>query len=70
MKESTVPQESKDKPLAESQRKEIFLALVDAQDHEMTVTQSRKHIAEHFGITEGQVREIEREGLENDWPPL
>jgi hypothetical protein len=51
-------------------RKEVFLALVDAQDHEMTVPQSRKAMAERFGISEGQVRQIEREGLDNDWPPL
>jgi hypothetical protein len=59
-----------EKTLPESVRKEIFLALVDAQDHEMPVAQSRKAIAERFGVTETQVREIEREGLENTWPPL
>ena len=56
--------------LTESRRKEIFLALVDAQDHEMTVAQSRKLIAERFGLHENQVRDIEREGLDNQWPPL
>ena len=56
--------------LAEAQRKEIFEALVDAQDHEMTVAQSRKLIAERFGLAEGQVRDIEREGIDNQWPPL
>jgi Sigma-70, region 4 len=57
-------------PLAETQRKEIFLALVDAQDQEMPVDVSRKVVAERFGVSEGQVRQIEREGLDNDWPPL
>ena len=56
--------------LTEPRRKEIFLALVDAQDHEMTVAQSRKLIAERFGLAEGQVRDIEREGIDNQWPPL
>jgi hypothetical protein len=56
--------------MPEDRRKEIFLALVDAQDQDMTVAQSRKVIAERFGITEAQVREIEREGLDNDWSPL
>jgi hypothetical protein len=56
--------------LAEAQRKEIFLALVDAQDQEMTVTQSRQVIAQRFGVTEGEVRHIEREGLDRLWPPL
>ena len=57
-------------PLPEALRKEIFLALVDAQDHEMTVAQSRKAVAERFGVTENQVRQIEREGLDRGWPPL
>jgi DNA-directed RNA polymerase sigma subunit (sigma70/sigma32) len=56
--------------LPESRRKEIFLALVEAQDHEMDVAQSRKFIAERFGISENSVRQIEREGLDGQWPPL
>jgi hypothetical protein len=59
-----------DKSLSEEQRKEVFLALVDAQDHDMSVTQARQHIAAHFGIREEQVKRIEREGLDNGWPPL
>jgi hypothetical protein len=57
-------------PLPEALRKEIFLALVDAQDHDMPVDVSRKVVAERFGVSEGQVRRIEREGVDNDWPPL
>ena len=57
-------------PLPEARRKEIFLALVDAQDEEMPVDLSRRVVAERFGVSEGQVRQIEREGLDNDWPPL
>jgi hypothetical protein len=56
--------------LSEIRRQEIFLALVDAQDHEMSVSQSRKLVAEQFGVTESEVRYIEREGLERKWPPL
>ena len=59
-----------EKPLPEPRRKEAFAALVDAQDHDMTVPQARKLIADRFGITEVQVRHIEREGIDNDWPPL
>jgi hypothetical protein len=55
------------KPLSEPQRKEIFLALVDAQDHDMPVAQSRKAIAERFGVSESQLRAIEREGLDRHW---
>jgi hypothetical protein len=56
--------------LTEPRRKEIFLALVEAQDQAMTVKQSRQKVAERFGITETQVAAIEREGLDNEWPPL
>jgi hypothetical protein len=58
------------KELPESVRKEIFLALVEAQDHEMTVAQSRKLIAEKFGVSDTLLRQIEREGLDKEWPPL
>jgi hypothetical protein len=57
-------------PLHEDRRKEIFLALVDAQDHEMDVGQSRKLVVQRFGVSESQVRRIEREGLDRQWPPL
>ena len=60
----------REEPLSEERRKEIFLALVDAQDHEMGVNQSRKLIAERFGVSENQIRQIEREGLDQQWPPL
>ena len=56
--------------IPEERRMEIFLALVDAQDHDMSVAQSRKVIAEKFGLSEIHVRDIEREGLDKQWPPL
>ena len=55
---------------SESRRKEVFLALVTAQDGDMPVAQSRKEIAQRFGITEAEVVRIEREGLDGNWPPL
>lgn len=55
--------------LSEDRRREIFVAVVEAQD-QMTVAQSRKLIAERFGISESQVRNIEREGIDQQWPPL
>jgi hypothetical protein len=54
----------------ESRRKEVFRALVEAQDRDMAVAESRKWIADQFGLAEGQVREIEREGLDRQWLPL
>ena len=56
--------------LPEERRKEIFLALVEAQDQAMSVAKSRKVVAEKFEVSEDEVRRIEREGLENGWPPL
>jgi hypothetical protein len=54
----------------EAMRKEIFQALVDAQDQEMSVPQSRRWIAERYSVSEDQVRQIESEGLDAQWPPL
>jgi hypothetical protein len=56
--------------LAEDRRKEIFFAVVDAQDRQMDVAQSRRMAAEKFGVSESLVRQIEREGMDNQWPPL
>ena len=63
------PQNGKESQ-SEARRKEIFLALVDAQDQKMGVVQSRKLMVERFGVTESAVCQIEREGLDNQWPPL
>ena len=59
-----------DQALPEPRRKDIFLALVEAQDHGMSPAASRKLVAWRFGVSEGQVREIEQEGLDKEWPPL
>lgn len=54
----------------EEVRKAAFLALVEAQDGELSVAQSRELVAQRFNLTEEQVRQIEREGLAGQWPPL
>lgn len=59
-----------EKEITEHRRKEIFRALVDAQDQKLGVSQSRKLIAKRFGMSEGQIRRIEEEGLDRQWPPL
>jgi hypothetical protein len=59
------------KRLTLQQRKEIFRALVDTQDrNEMTVPDSRQTVIRHYKITDVQLRQIEDEGTEKDWPPL
>ncbi len=54
----------------EARRKEIFLALVQAQDRNVGVANSRQLIAKQFGLSESQVKMIEEEGLDHEWPPL
>jgi hypothetical protein len=66
---SMTPNRTDERP-TEERRKEIFLALVEAQDQAMDVAQSRKLVSERFGIIESQVQQIEREGLDHNWPPL
>jgi hypothetical protein len=56
--------------LSEERRKEVFAFLVEAQDREVGVAQSRQMAVERFKIDEAQVREIEREGMDQQWPPL
>jgi hypothetical protein len=65
-----VPQEEPGQTLSEERRKEIFLALVELQDQELSVAKSRQVIAERFGLSDENLRDIEREGLDNGWPPL
>ena len=58
------------KRLSEEERRAVFLALVAAQDMGASVVRSRKEVAEKFGLTDRQVRQIEEEGLDGGWPPL
>ena len=59
------------KRLTLQQRREIFHTLVTTQDLGlMTVAQSREHVTKQFDITDAQLRQIEEEGLEKEWPPL
>jgi hypothetical protein len=59
------------KRLTVQQRKQIFRALVTVQDEgRMTVAESFRHITKEFDITESQLRQIQDEGIEKEWPPL
>ena len=62
------PPEKDDLP--EQTRRELFHTLVQAQDQGAAVADSRRMVAGRFGVSEGQVRRIEREGLDARWPPL
>jgi hypothetical protein len=65
-----MPEHATKKSLSLEERKEAFLALVEAQDGRMSVPRSRKVVAKRFDVTEQQVRWIEQEGLDGQWPPL
>ena len=59
------------KLLTLQQRREIFSALVATQDQgTMTVAESRKYIMDQYAISDVQLRQIEEEGLDKEWPPL
>jgi hypothetical protein len=58
------------KRLNTQQRKEIFHALVASQDELHSVRKSYEQVTEQFAISEEELREIEDEGVDNEWPPL
>lgn len=59
------------KRLTTQQRQEIFHALVRTQDLGlMSVAESVQHVIKQFDITETQLRQIEDEGIDKEWPPL
>ena len=58
------------KRLPEERRREIFLALVEAQDKDLGVPQSREAVARRFDLSVEEGRQTEREGLEASCPPL
>ncbi|HZU35719.1 MAG TPA: hypothetical protein VFA18_07420 [Gemmataceae bacterium] len=58
------------KRLTLQQRQEIFYDLVMTQDVVANVPRSRQIVTEKFEITEAQLRQIEDEGLDKEWPPL
>ena len=59
------------KRLTLQQRQEIFRTLVSTQDMGvMTVPQSREHTSKQYEISDAQLRQIEEEGLDKEWPPL
>lgn len=55
---------------SESRRRAVFAALVNLQDHGALVSSSRRSVGGRFGLGVDEVRQIEREGLDCQWPPL
>jgi hypothetical protein len=63
-------QQKVEEVLPEPKRMEIFQALVETQDQDVGVVRSRQLVAARFGLSESQVKQIEQEGLDGEWPPL
>ena len=59
-----------DRPLPEQLRREIFAALVDAQDEGVDVVESRQVVAARFRVSVQDAVDAESEGRGKDWPPL
>ena len=51
-------------------RMELFQAVVELQDTGVDTVVTRRRVAKQFGVTERDVRRIEEEGLQEEWPPL
>jgi hypothetical protein len=58
------------KRLTLQQRRDIFKDLVATQDMGMPVRRSYQIVTEKYEITDVQLRQIEDEGLDKEWPPL
>ncbi len=58
------------KRLTLQQRRDIFRDLVATQDLGMPVRRSYQIVTEKYEINDVQLRQIEDEGLEKEWPPL
>jgi hypothetical protein len=56
--------------ISEDRRKEIFAAIVEAQDDNTDVIRCRQLIAFRFGLNDTQIEQIEQQGIEGGWPPL
>jgi hypothetical protein len=56
--------------LPEDRRRVLFAALIEAEDRGATFQMARTLLAIRFGVSRDQVRCIEREGLDQHWPPL
>jgi hypothetical protein len=56
--------------LPEVDKQKIFVEIVRLQDNGASVEDSRSRVAAEYGIDIDAVREIESEGLSQNWPPL
>jgi len=51
-------------------KRAVFAAVIALQDQDYTVLASRAAVAVKFRITPDVVKQVEREGITKQWPPL
>ncbi|MFO0936461.1 MAG: hypothetical protein U0798_08130 [Gemmataceae bacterium] len=56
--------------IAVERRQQIFADVVAAQDEGLSVLAARAKISKQHELSVDLVKEIEREGIDNSWPPL
>jgi hypothetical protein len=56
--------------LSIEQRMQIFRDVVELQDQDVGAVLARQQVARRHGVGEGDVKTIEREGIDQQWPPL
>jgi hypothetical protein len=54
----------------EDDRRVVFAALVEAQGRTRSLRKAKQEVLAQFGVTWSIIDEIEREGMNNEWPPL
>ena len=57
-------------PLPDDRRRAIFADVVAAQDEGLAVAAARESVAARHNVSPEEVKAIEREGIEQEWPPL
>jgi hypothetical protein len=55
---------------SEDRRRAIFAALVEAENRTRSLRKAKQELQTLFGVSQSVVDEIEREGMNNEWPPL
>ena len=59
------------KRLTVQERRQIFRALVDAQDEgNLSVRETEENVMKQFNISDTVLESIIEEGTDKDWPPL
>ena len=56
--------------IAVERRQQVFADVVAAQDEGLSVLAARARVCKQHDLATEVVKDIEREGIENVWPPL